>query len=140
LCQSLGYHRNTTYIHESPENAQCKQFLFWGVYTIDKGLALRLGRSSTIQDYDVTVPEPEDHGSPRPGDFPIACFFGLWVIASRIQGQIYELLYCPDAIAQPEEIRKSRVQLLLDRLGELDTLTQDVTVRILEHCRSNNLH
>ncbi|EAQ88657.1 hypothetical protein CHGG_05276 [Chaetomium globosum CBS 148.51] len=129
LCQSLGYHRSATFIHESPENAQSKQFLFWGVYTIDKGLALRLGRSSTIQDYDVTVPHPGEDGVPVAGDFPLASFFGLWVIGSRIQGQIYELLYCPDAIAQSDAIRKSRVQSLLDQLGDLDELTRGVAAK-----------
>ncbi|KAH6839621.1 fungal-specific transcription factor-like protein [Chaetomium sp. MPI-CAGE-AT-0009] len=129
LCQSLGYHRSATFTNESPENAQYKQFLFWGVYTIDKGLALRLGRSSTIQDYDVTVPDPGVDAGPPVDDMPIGCFFGLWVILSRIHGQIYELLYCPDAIAQPDAIRKSRAQLLLDQLGELDDLTRDAAAK-----------
>ncbi|KAK3296563.1 uncharacterized protein B0H64DRAFT_374636 [Chaetomium fimeti] len=129
LCQSLGYHRSATFTNESPEEVQSKQFLFWGVYTIDKSLALRLGRSSTIQDYDVTVPDPGADASPGASEYPIACFFGLWVIASRIHGQIYELLYCPDAIAQPDPIRKSRAQLLLDQLGELDASTRDTAAK-----------
>ncbi|KAK4039663.1 hypothetical protein C8A01DRAFT_46920 [Parachaetomium inaequale] len=123
LCQSLGYHRIATYTHESPDRAHHKQYLFWAVYTMDKSLSLRLGRSSTIQDYDVTVPDPGD----GPGQSPVGSFFGLWVIASRIQGQIYELLYCPDAVAQPEPVRRSRAQLLLVRLGELEALTNQTT-------------
>ncbi|KAK4149351.1 hypothetical protein C8A00DRAFT_18942, partial [Chaetomidium leptoderma] len=126
LCQSLGYHRIGTYNHESPDDGQRKQFLFWAVYVIDKRLSLRLGRSATIQDYDVTVPDPRSNTTV---DTPIVCFFGLWVIGSRLQGQIYELLYCPEAIAQPEPVRRSRVQLLVERLDNLDYLTYETSVR-----------
>lgn len=126
LCQSLGYHRIGTYTTEPPDDAKYKQFIFWTIYTIDKSLSLRLGRSSTIQDYDVTVPDPNS----LPHEDPITSFFDLWVVVSRLQGQIYELLYCPDAIAQPEPVRKSRVQLLIRQLGEIDSLTLDVSVRL----------
>jgi hypothetical protein len=123
LCQSLGYHRATTYNDESPDEIRHKQFLFWVAYILDKSLSLRLGRSSTIQDYDVTTPEPDIRSSKT----PTTAFFGLWVIGSRLGGQIYELLYCPEAIAQPESTRRSRVQLLARRLGELDALTHEAS-------------
>jgi hypothetical protein len=110
------------------DDAKYKQFLFWIVYTMDKSLSLRLGRSSTIQDYDVTLPDP--HSIPHQN--PITSFFDLWVTVSRLQGQIYELLYCPVAIAQPEPVRKSRVQLLIHQLGEIDALTREASVRLCE--------
>jgi hypothetical protein len=94
---------------------------------VDKSLSLRLGRPSTIQDFDVTVPYTPRNNQ---GHTAITSFFQLWVIASRIQGQIYELLYCPEAIAQPEPVRRSRVQLLVGRLEELDTLTREATVSL----------
>ena len=122
----MGYHRIGTYKDKSLDEAERKQFLFWVAYVLDKSLSLRLGRSSTVQDYDVTVPDARITGLDTSST---AAFFGLWVIASRLQGQIYELLYCPDAIAQPELTRRSRVQLLLHRLGELDSLTHDASVR-----------
>jgi hypothetical protein len=56
-------------------------------------------------------------------------FCHLWVAASKIQGQIYELLYCPEAIAQPVSVRQSRVQLLVSRLDDLDILTCEICVR-----------
>ncbi len=126
LCQSLGYHRVGTFIDEPPKETERKQFLFWVAYVLDKSLSLRLGRSSTIQEYDVTLPDPRTSG---PETSSTAAFFGLWVIGSRIQGQIYELLYCPEAIALPESTRRSRVQLLEHRLGELDSLTHETSVR-----------
>jgi hypothetical protein len=131
MCQSLGYHRIRTYKNESPAGTQYRQFLFWVVYTFDKSLSLRLGRSSTIQDYDVTVPEPRNDGLRQS---PILSFFGLWVTESRIQGQIYELLYCPEAVTQSEAVRKSRAQLLLSQLDKLDSLTQEVSVRTAQNC------
>ncbi len=99
--------------------------MFWVAYVLDKSLSLRLGRSSTIQDYDVTVPDTRMNGREKSST---AAFFGLWVIASRLQGQIYELLYCPGAIAQSDSTRKARAQVLLQRLGELDSLTLEASV------------
>ncbi|AEO57210.1 fungal-specific transcription factor-like protein [Thermothelomyces thermophilus ATCC 42464] len=122
MCQSLGYHRADTHANnDSSAGARRKRLLFWVVYTLDKSLSLRLGRSSTIQDYDVTVPEPRDEETQHSASLS---FFNLWITESRIQGQIYELLYCPEALRQPEAVRKSRAKLLLGRLDELDTLTQ----------------
>ncbi|KAK4243720.1 fungal-specific transcription factor-like protein [Corynascus novoguineensis] len=126
MCQSLGYHRIGTYTNASQAEAACRQFLFWVVYSLDKSLSLRLGRSSTIQDSDVTITVPCDDG---PRQSPIVSFLRIWVIESRIQGQIYELLYCPEAIGQSEVVRKSRAQLLLSRLDELETLVQEVLAK-----------
>jgi len=130
MCQSLGYHRIGTYTNASKAEAACRQFLFWLVYSLDKSLSLRLGRSSTIQDSDVTITVPCDDG---PQQSLMVSFVRIWVIESRIQGQIYELLYCPEAIGQSEVVRKSRAQLLLSRLDELETLVQEVLVRRPEH-------
>lgn len=126
MCQSLGYHRIGTYTNASKDEAACRQFLFWMVYSLDKSLSLRLGRSSTIQDSDVTITVPCDDGTRQS---LMVSFVRIWVIESRIQGQIYELLYCPEAIGQSEVVRKSRAQLLLSRLDELETLVQEVLVR-----------
>ncbi|KAK4096574.1 hypothetical protein N658DRAFT_519135 [Parathielavia hyrcaniae] len=122
LCQSLGYHRIETFRHEAPEPARRKQFLFWIAFVLDKSLSLRLGRSSTIQCNDVTIPKPT---SGNPGHTPmVTAFFGLWVVGSKLQGDIYELLYCPGAIDQPLHVRQSNADLLLQRLEELDQLTE----------------
>lgn len=127
LCQTLGYHRIETYKNEQPDAAQYKQFLFWGVYIMDKSLCLRLGRSSTIHDFDVTVPSVPNAGldTPRGG---LESFFSSWAVAAKVQGQIYELLYCPDALAQPRDVRKSRAQLLLKQMEDLDNLMLKATV------------
>ncbi|KAL2132145.1 hypothetical protein VTI74DRAFT_4151 [Chaetomium olivicolor] len=122
LCQALGYHRSETFTTETLDEAGRKQFLFWVVYMLDKSLSLRLGRSPTIQEYDITVPDPARDG---PGQTAITPVFALWVFTSRIQGQIYEQLYSPRAIAQPNSVRQARVQMLLDHLSEYDALTDE---------------
>jgi hypothetical protein len=123
----MGYHRIATFHgQETIGEPSYKQFLFWAVYILDKSLALRLGRASTIQDYDITISEPAQDGA---NASPVTCFFDLWVMIAKVQGQIYELLYCPTAIAQSDLVRKTRVQLLLGQLDELDRLTNEATVR-----------
>ncbi|GKZ67651.1 hypothetical protein AnigIFM50267_002137 [Aspergillus niger] len=52
LCQTLGYHRSSP--SESGSKPSLGNILFWTVYVLDKAISLRLGRASTIQDYDVT--------------------------------------------------------------------------------------
>jgi hypothetical protein len=128
LCQALGYHRSSTFTNELSQSAVRKQTLFWTLYTLDKSLSLRLGRSSTIQDRDITIPDPQSHDNPLRS--PYDGFFDLWVAISRLQGHIYELLYCPDALRQSEEVRRSRAQQLANRLDELDRLTAEATVSL----------
>lgn len=119
---------------ETPDEAERKQFLFWTVYIFDKSLSLRLGRSPTIQEYDITIPDPARIG---PGLTPVRSFFALWVMASRLQGQIYEQLYSPQAVAQPDSVRQLRVQFLMDRFVEYDQLTHETTVRASANTSAN---
>ncbi|KAM5383562.1 hypothetical protein ACJZ2D_002011 [Fusarium nematophilum] len=100
LCQTLGYHRLSTMKNDKLHDVQRKQFLFWNVYFIDKSLSLRLGRASTIPDWDITVPLP----SMDPVNAtPLAAFVSLWITTARVQGQIYEQLYSPDSILQADD-------------------------------------
>jgi hypothetical protein len=76
--------------------------LFLCVYCLDKGLSLRLGRASSIQDYDVTI--PEDLGGYK-ADEPWRTMYHLWVKVAEIQGKVYEQLYSPAALSGPERER-----------------------------------
>ncbi|THX04745.1 hypothetical protein D6D17_05495 [Aureobasidium pullulans] len=58
LCQTLGYHRTVTSHDRVVTNSKYTRFLFWTTYYLDKSLSLRLGRASTIQDWDVTAIPP----------------------------------------------------------------------------------
>lgn len=125
LCQTLGYHRIDTYRSEDSESAQHKQFLFWAVYVISQSLCLRLGRCSTIQDYDITIPYPS---RAEPYRRPICAYSTLWIRSAKLQGEIYERLYCPDAIAQPENVRRSRLDALVRSSNELEALAVSTVV------------
>ncbi|KAI4733057.1 hypothetical protein E4T50_16384 [Aureobasidium sp. EXF-12298] len=55
LCQSLGYHRLIPDRSGDTKLYEKRAMLFWSVYFIDKSLSLRLGRSSALQDFDIST-------------------------------------------------------------------------------------
>ena len=124
LCQTLGYHRTTSVKEDKPEVLRYKQFLFWSTYYIDKSLSLRLGRASTIPDWDITIKQP----STTDPNEPLLAYFALWIKAARCQGNIYEMLYSPDSMHQSNDTRQSRVQWLVSYLYELEQETQKINV------------
>ncbi|KAL2819062.1 hypothetical protein BDW59DRAFT_165217 [Aspergillus cavernicola] len=94
LCQTLGYHRLRPRPKgdngESTKSAEDR--LFWTVYAIEKGLSLRLARSSNIRDMEITLPfDPDGPSSVRLG---------------RVSGMIYEQLYSPAGLCQPDHERR----------------------------------
>ncbi|KAF5532730.1 hypothetical protein FPHYL_13717 [Fusarium phyllophilum] len=124
LCQTLGYHRISTMKNDKPREAQRKQFLFWNTYFIDKSLSLRLGRASTIQDWDVTVPLLTSN---PPNATPLSAFICLWVATARCQGHIYELLYSPDSMTQSDDVRRFRAQKLVNDLKDISRRSKELS-------------
>ena len=103
LCHLLGYHRASTFgDEEGRDNETSRPILFWMVYMLDKGLSLCLGRASTIQDYDITL--PREIGKLYAGN-EWKELLNIWIKHAEIQGNIYEKLYSPPALRQPEEHR-----------------------------------
>ena len=104
LCQRLGYHRIETMSNDSVEERNSKIYIFWMIYMFDKTISLRLGRASAIQDWDITLPfilideQPTSGGD---GNQMLA----YWVKVARVQGQIYEKLFCPAAFLRSSEER-----------------------------------
>ena len=95
--------------HDGKAVKDKKLRLFWSVYCLDKPLALRLGRASTIQDYDISLPwKIELEGIAEPWER----VYQLWIKLSRIQGQIYEQLYSPAALCQGESERAAHARHL----------------------------
>lgn len=67
-----------------------KRIIFWHVYTLDKGLGLRLGRASVIRECDISIPrvfEFDLFGPAEASSVPT-----MWVEISGIQSRIYEQL------------------------------------------------
>ncbi|KAM0259266.1 hypothetical protein ACHAPA_010833 [Fusarium lateritium] len=116
LSQTLGYHRiPSTKKGVVAEEKRHGQLLFWFTYFIDKSLSLRLGRASAIQDWDITTPMISEPGTSSLIDVSIT----MWIKTARCQGKIYESLYSPHSITQPDHVRESRVQAISNDLYEL---------------------
>ncbi|PWY79718.1 fungal-specific transcription factor domain protein [Aspergillus heteromorphus CBS 117.55] len=110
LCQTLGYHRFVALKDEKDARGNA---LFWTVYCFDRAVSLRLGRASTIQDYDISSPEIMDLTAVAE---PYRTIYPLWIQLARIQGKVYELLYSPTALAQPENQRASHARQLASEM------------------------
>ncbi|OJJ48964.1 hypothetical protein ASPZODRAFT_60720 [Penicilliopsis zonata CBS 506.65] len=102
ICQTLGYHRASSMQNDEQVVREGKQRVFWSAYVLNRALSLRLGRASAIQDYDISIPNSF-------GAFSLSDrwkeVYSLWVKLASIQGKVYELLYSPAALCQPEEDR-----------------------------------
>ncbi|RTE75149.1 hypothetical protein BHE90_010393 [Fusarium euwallaceae] len=135
LCHTLGYHRATSMQTDAPEEIQFKNFLFWSLYFIEKCLSLRLGRPSTIADWDITISRPSTTDNHQQA---VMAYFALWIESARCQGNIYELLYSADSMNQPSDIRQTRVDLLVSDLANLHKVTQEVNEKWIKTAKENS--
>jgi hypothetical protein len=113
--------------------------LFWAVYMTDKFLSLRLGRSSTIRDGDISVPRmpPDDQD-------------GLWrrpnptlpalLEMSSLHGRIYDEIYGPNALLELQEARVAKARALASDVirftndgSETAVRSQHIRVRSFEN-------
>lgn len=94
----------------------------------EKMLSLRLGRSSTFRDQDITLPRP---GTDRhPGGSFLAELAPGWVSIASIQGRIYDDIYSPGALMQPPHVRKSRALALAEELESVMQHAQTIHVSV----------
>ncbi|KAI1409868.1 fungal-specific transcription factor domain-containing protein [Hypoxylon sp. FL1857] len=109
MCRTLGLHQIHTMKDDSPQRKADKSLLFWCTYMLDKGLSLRLGRASILQDYDISLPHiaPEAKAA-----YPGTEVMTLWIKHAQVQGRIYERLYSPGALRQPDSYRVEQVGML----------------------------
>jgi len=135
---TLGYHRKLSMRNDPPELAEEKRQVFWAMYTMDKNLALTLGYSPTIQDYDIDV---ELFGlSPDPGVAAWDKAFIATIELSRLQGLIYERLYSLQALNATATAKAQNVDDLAHRLERWHTEFSPVSLpshtlwKIHNHC------
>ncbi|KAI1778847.1 fungal-specific transcription factor domain-containing protein [Hypoxylon cercidicola] len=116
MCRTLGLHQVESMKDDGAQKKADKSLLFWCTYMLDKGLSLRLGRASILQDYDISLPHvvPESKAG-RPGTEVMT----LWVKHAQIQGRIYERLYSPGALRQSNAYRVEQVGLLSAEIHRL---------------------
>jgi hypothetical protein len=117
LCFTLGYHRSDTMMEDLPEVRDRKIRLFWLLYVLDRGLCLRIGRASIIQDYDIAVPLPA-RGSTE-ADSASKDLVRFWIGLSEVQGCVYEDLYSPRALRQPSASRAQQAEALAIELKKI---------------------
>ncbi|KAK4502867.1 hypothetical protein PRZ48_006293 [Zasmidium cellare] len=113
LIQVLGYHRVSTLSQDEPKERNRKLLMFWMTYIMDRNTSLRVGRTPSIQDYDVDVPRPQPS---RDIEAPLLHLLNFWIDVSRVQGKIC-WLYSPGALSQTLEERSRMVNELAIELN-----------------------
>lgn len=106
---------------DTAEQRTAKTHAFWFIYMLDKNLSLRLGRASSFQDWDLSLPYPVSGDmaiplTPAP-PVPVNETLVYWIKVSQIQGKTYERLYSPAAFLKSAE---ERSQISLDLVNQLD--------------------
>ncbi|KAI9148303.1 N-terminal binuclear Zn cluster-containing protein [Paramyrothecium foliicola] len=110
LCLTGGFHRKQSMINDPPRLAQIKTLVFWQIYSLDKGLSLRLARASVIRDCDIDIPRQCDLTGFEPLEGN--CIPNFWIEMGTMQGRIYEDLYSPAALAGPKDELVKRAEAL----------------------------
>ncbi|EHK19784.1 uncharacterized protein TRIVIDRAFT_224464 [Trichoderma virens Gv29-8] len=116
MCLALGLHSSQAMVTEQENAMQRKMSLFWAVYALEKAVALRLGRPSTIRDEDITIPRiilGRKMTSLAYNRLPD------WIDAASLYGRLYDSLYSPTALEQPGSVRVSRTSALASELERM---------------------
>ncbi|KAH7271718.1 fungal-specific transcription factor domain-containing protein [Fusarium solani] len=131
LSQSLGLHSSVMLDQETTESKNQKTRLFWCIYTTEKMLALRIGRSSTIRENDITVPSmtPEVLNNPFFSHSFFSQAFPIWIGMSTLQGRVYDEIYSPASLAQPASVRTARARALADETKRLMAVEDDLQIK-----------
>ncbi|PLB53981.1 hypothetical protein P170DRAFT_451884 [Aspergillus steynii IBT 23096] len=109
----LGLHTRDGCMEVSSPTPSQRVLLFWAVYFLEKSLCLRLGRSSTISDCDITAPRPAH--LPETHSHSLV-YFNQQVRFASLAGSVYEQLYSGDALQLPAEARTNRARELAEQL------------------------
>ena len=102
-----------------------RQLLFWMVYFLEKTLCLRLGRSSTIPDCDITAPWPGDLQVSRSYALD---YFHQQVKLASLAGRIYQQLYSGNALQLPAEVRTNQALELSQQLNRYGVEAREANV------------
>ncbi|KAE8319713.1 hypothetical protein BDV41DRAFT_559872 [Aspergillus transmontanensis] len=113
LSQTLGLHSAHALSTDNPETKDQKIRLFWAVFLTEKWLCLRLGRSSTFRDEDITAPRVTFDQNVETLLVP------KWIDLAKIQGKTYNDIYSPSALMQPIDTRISRARTLVTEVKKL---------------------
>lgn len=116
ICQTLGYHRLSSVGGSKSPLRISQENLFWAVYSFESGLSLRLGRSSSVRDADITLLASQE----EPRSLKVA----------RIQRRAYDHLYSTTASCKSSSERSRSARDLAKQLRDLlDQAQSEITVR-----------
>ncbi|KGO36053.1 Transcription factor, fungi [Penicillium expansum] len=110
---SLGFHTHSDSSDELSHEPGQRRLLFWAVYFFEKSLSVRLGRSSIIKNYDITVLSLEGLES---SECHAICYVQQMVMLAGLAGRIYEQLYSANALRVTEDTRTHRALELSQEL------------------------
>ena len=95
---------------------------------LDKSLSLRLGRASTLQDYDIDISLPVQSADPRLNAWELINVY--WIKLSELHGLAYEQLYSPGALRESEGERGRKAKALIARLEQARHKIPDASTKI----------
>ncbi|XRM43935.1 hypothetical protein ABZX51_007091 [Aspergillus tubingensis] len=114
-CQSLGYHRETSYRNILSGKADNIRRLFWTIYVFDKNMALLLGRVSNMQGVKIDVRHPAISIDPSRRAWDESFIRGIRM--AEFQDRVFTNLYNPaTSIKDPSE----RKQLIQDLASDME--------------------
>ncbi|KAJ4472260.1 putative fungal-specific transcription factor [Lentinula aciculospora] len=127
--QDLGLHRSPRRLVLSPIEIETRRKIWWGVYTLDRMLAVALGRPLGINDSDCDVEYPIDvddddlpeyySGSPMVKNNTslmtgIIALIKLYQIGGRVLRDVYAIENCKDNLEPERKAELQRTVELLD--------------------------
>ncbi|EMT61118.1 Putative transcriptional regulatory protein C11D3.07c [Fusarium odoratissimum] len=113
----LGYHTRKPGSSAWCDTSSNSGLLFWAIYFLEKTLCLRLGRCSTIPDFEITVPFP--------GGSPAMDYCRNMVKLATLAGKIYEKLYSAQALISLNKDGAFRVMTLSQELDAIHEQSQN---------------
>jgi hypothetical protein len=116
ICQYLGFNRGSSPGTEGFAVYRNQKRLFLIVCTIEKYLAFRLGKASTIRSSEIPPVDIEMSDGCSPSLNPL---WEKWINITLLQDQVYDDLYSPKALLQSEDTRESRARSLAAELQRL---------------------
>ena len=102
------------------------------IVIIDKTLSLRLGRASSIRDDDFTLEKLSDNSQDDLSAFSFMALLSKWVDLSLLHGQVYDEIFSPRALLQPEGVRVARARALASDLQRVFETVGTAESQVLE--------
>ncbi|EWG53368.1 hypothetical protein FVEG_17102 [Fusarium verticillioides 7600] len=116
MCQTLGFTRENLPKPESGEAKQRRAKLIFYIHLCDKMLALRLSRPVLIRDGEITINFEALEKDRGDGPTPI---IAKWAWFCSLQGRIYDILYSPGSLLQPDVERETNARRLAAEMEQL---------------------